>query len=455
MMKRRVSLPLLFIFSISLFIHGCREYIELPLEGSTIPKSAGTLKMAVFADPHYYDPSLGISGAAFLNYIAHDRKMIAESEAILEATVQAILAEDADVVLVPGDLTKDGVELSHRGVAVYLQMLEDAGKRVFVVPGNHDVSNPHSYSYPEVGDPVLEDNVSPDEFEQIFYNYGFDEAVHRDPHSLSYVAELQKGVWLMALDGCNYNNKFPHLSLTAGSFSQETMSWIVDRLQEANASDITVFGMMHHGIVEHFPGMDQVFPEYLIDNWTEVSSVFAENGMNVVFTGHHHATDISRKRTGENFIIDIQTGSTVTWKCPYRVVRYTKIADLLEVENNVITEIAYNLGGMSFQAYAYDFLAQGLPALVVYQLMGMGLDEPTAKAVEPLVTATLIAYYHGDERELRDQEVMLGIAQLLQSGDPMAVMLGELLTGIWTDNTADNNVFIELRRGAILTTPGS
>jgi hypothetical protein len=41
----------------------------------------------VFSDPHYFDPSLGTTGAAFDAYLASDRKLIAESDAIMRAMV--------------------------------------------------------------------------------------------------------------------------------------------------------------------------------------------------------------------------------------------------------------------------------------------------------------------------------------------------------------------------------
>ncbi len=47
------------------------------------------VELLVSSDPHYYDPSLGTTGTAFDSYVAHDRRLIAESDAIMRALVSA------------------------------------------------------------------------------------------------------------------------------------------------------------------------------------------------------------------------------------------------------------------------------------------------------------------------------------------------------------------------------
>ena len=111
------------------------------------PAYAPALKMLVFSDPHYFDPSLGTTGSAFAKYLASDRKLIAESDAIMRAMVGLVQAENPQVVLVSGDLTKDGELLSHQSAAGYLRQMKAYNRRVFVVPGNHDIENGGASSY--------------------------------------------------------------------------------------------------------------------------------------------------------------------------------------------------------------------------------------------------------------------------------------------------------------------
>src|SRR4030043_30736 len=104
----------------------------------------------VFSDLHIYDPALGTEGQAFEDYLAGDRKLLRESTEIMEAAVAAIENEKASLVLVPGDLTKDGERVSHELAVGYLSQLEASGKKEYGVPGNHDIKNGHSFKY--VGD---------------------------------------------------------------------------------------------------------------------------------------------------------------------------------------------------------------------------------------------------------------------------------------------------------------
>ena len=97
-----------------------------------------TVKMAIISDLHVMAPDLLVNeGAAFERYLNQDRKMLRESLEILDTLVADILEQKPQLVLVTGDLTKDGEQMSHQLVAGRLQRLVDAGIQVLVVPGNH------------------------------------------------------------------------------------------------------------------------------------------------------------------------------------------------------------------------------------------------------------------------------------------------------------------------------
>lgn len=408
-----------------------------------------TTKFAIFSDPHYYDPALGVTGEAFDVALKHDRKMIAQSDAIFKATAELIIGEDAEFVLVAGDMTKDGVKHNHQVVANYLAEIEASGKEVYVVPGNHDISNARSHSYPETGDPILEPTITAEEFETIYGPFGFEEAIEKDPNSLTYIAEPKDGLWILAIDACNYDSKYPELSWVGGKISEDTMNWIAARLISAKEQGIMVLGLMHHGIVEHFSGMATVFGEYLVDDWQNSAATLANLGVQVVFTGHHHANDISRLQVGETYIVDVQTGSTVTWPSPYRLAVHDGSTNAITVDTEVITQIDYDLGDQAFQEYALDFLASGFPAMVEEQLTGFGLDEEAVQVLEPLVTQTMLAYFDGDERASRDEELIEEIESITIDLGFYATGLAKLMLSIWNDETPDNNVTIELNEGTV------
>jgi len=67
--------------------------------GPVLAKGSRDITFAVFSHPHFYHPSLGTEAAAFEAYLAQDRKLIRESEAILDAAIEAIIKERSDGIL--------------------------------------------------------------------------------------------------------------------------------------------------------------------------------------------------------------------------------------------------------------------------------------------------------------------------------------------------------------------
>jgi hypothetical protein len=64
------------------------------------------LQIAVFSDPHYFDPSLGITGSAFEAYLLQDRIMIAQSKPIIESMFTDLTPPDQNIEV---DLTTGAV----------------------------------------------------------------------------------------------------------------------------------------------------------------------------------------------------------------------------------------------------------------------------------------------------------------------------------------------------------
>ena len=161
------------------------------------PPAYPDVRFVVVSDIHYMDPDLWGDGEAIQAYLRGDRKLLRESPEIMEEAMRLVAGSPGELVLVPGDLTKDGELSSHLKVAEYLRGLELSGKQVFVVCGNHDILNPEAYRY-RGDEEIPVDSVSPEEFASIYSELGYGEALERDPASLSYVAEPIPGLWLLA-----------------------------------------------------------------------------------------------------------------------------------------------------------------------------------------------------------------------------------------------------------------
>lgn len=400
----------------------------------------------VFSDPHLYDVSLGTEGKAFEDYLARDRKLLRESPEILESAVEMIKAEKASFVLVPGDLTKDGELVSHELFATYLDKLEASGKQVYVIPGNHDILNGHSFKYR--GDTTERvPNVKPEEFAQIYAEFGYKQALHRDTVSLSYVAEPVSGLWLLALDSCIYDENIegeePNVD---GRFKPQTLQWIEDMLIMAAKENKAVIAMLHHGIMEHYKGQESNYGEYIVDDFPIVSRLLAMYNVRLVFTGHYHAQDITVKqfpKTGK-FVFDVETGSLVTYTCPYRTVNIAS-SQGATVRTKHVTSIESH--STDFPKYGLSYLKSGIAGIASYTIQDYGVDKAEADDLAKQVAEAFVAHYSGDEKLPAGQEIIRNKGLSFMGWVVVTYRKG-LLKGLWFDlEPQDNNITIDLKTG--------
>ena len=74
------------------------------------PAEEDELKIAVLSDTHYLSPDMIKDTADYTEHLNSDRKMFTESSAILEQMLETIREDQPDVLMISGDLTKDGGE---------------------------------------------------------------------------------------------------------------------------------------------------------------------------------------------------------------------------------------------------------------------------------------------------------------------------------------------------------
>ena len=134
-------------------------------DSNSLKSSQAKLKIAVISDIHYFDPTLMPADPEndyyFQKYLAQDPKLIHLSDPIFRQVISELKKEKPDIVLIPGDVTKDGELISHESVAELLNELADADMKVFVVPGNHDINNPEALDF-SFSPPKLTEKISAD-----------------------------------------------------------------------------------------------------------------------------------------------------------------------------------------------------------------------------------------------------------------------------------------------------
>ncbi len=386
----------------------------------------------VISDVHYFDPSLLVNdGTAFQTYLASDRKLLSESEAITESVIASIKSQKPDVLLIPGDLTKDGETVCHQNLKTKLDELRNVGITVLIINGNHDINNPDAVSYDGDSTTPVE-TVTPDEFKSIWNEYGYSTAIAMDENSLSYVSEPVEGLRILALDVCKYDPQE-----TSGVLKDQTLSWALEQIAIAKAENKAIFGMMHHGLIEHYQGQAQFFSEYLIDNYATASTTLQNAGLEIMFTGHYHANDIVSQTVGDTKLYDIETGSTVTWPCPYRSLNVE--GKSISITTNYVTEVD---GVTDFQNYAENYIETGLNTLATYMFMSEPFELPqeNAQYLAPYFAEGFMAHYAGDETPTTEDLIV--IENVSQQNTTIGYALGSL----WTDLApADNTVTITLQ----------
>lgn len=290
------------------------------------------LKIGVIADPHFLSEKLMDDNYAVDSYIASSGKNIKVVPKVLDQVLKSYEQNVPDILLINGDMTKDGERQSHLDLVAKLKPLQDKGTRVFVVPGNHDINMPNSVQY--VGNKTISTaNVSPDEFIEIYKNCGYGDALKRDTASLSYVAKLDESTWLLTIDVARYK-EYKDRSLSSGKLSPQTEQWVVDVLTEAHENNIEVIGMMHWGLVEHIMFQSMFFKDYLVQDWQRLASLFADLGMKAIFTGHFHSNDITAYTSAAgNTIYDIETGTLSAYPFAYRTIEYSKGSMDIKTQN--------------------------------------------------------------------------------------------------------------------------
>ena len=402
------------------------------------------LKIAVMSDIHYLDQSLmrngAASGLAFQTYLNSDPKLIEFSDPILREAMSQIIDAKPDILLIPGDLTKDGEKVGHRTMVRLLKQISDHGIKVFVIPGNHDIKNPEAVAYNgNNSSPVP--SISANDFADLYADFGYKNAISKDDHSLSYVCRPFPNTWILGIDACKYDENVPGgLATVSGEIKQGTLKWIGERLADAKRHNIKVLAMMHHGLVEHYTGQQSLNPGYVIDNWESVSDILADAGLKVVFTGHYHANDISMRVRGNNTLVDVETGSLLTPPSPYRII--TMNAARMYIDTKHITSIHAMLpAGLSFVNYSKMFLAGHLDGIFTYMLSSPPYNVPSEYigGIAPLFRNAFMAHYAGDEHitpgeQLQDDQVAL-----------LSPELGFALQGIWTDlPPSDNHLILDI-----------
>lgn len=358
----------------------------------TQEQSEGDLKISIMSDTHVLPTTLIAENDAYTRAMHSDRKLFTQSQGIFDEAINLAKKNDSEIIMIAGDLTKDGEEQSHAYVSSKLEAWkserEANGEKAayFVIPGNHDINNYDGYNFTKYN--AESDRaelagltthtmfnamykslyegaklyINSEEYNSYMANHkgvaeGHGSSSYAKHIDLAESIEGKSGLTVIGIDtsintaDVTPSGKDSHI--TAGTMGEELYQWAKKQVIEAKKRNDVVFLLSHHGYIPHFVKEPELLKEYLLNEWDEKcydgkrpAEAFADLGVSYVFTGHMHAQDIAKvKSTQGNTIYDIETGSTVTYPCPIRHISLKNAINTVNPEHSldVKTELIKNI----------------------------------------------------------------------------------------------------------------
>lgn len=243
-------------------------------------------EILVFSDLHVVEPMQAMD----LKLQPGERKLINRSAEIFEDYIYPVHNTDEHLpklVLITGDLTEYGDLASHQYVASQLCSLIEAGVKVLVIPGNHDLGK----------------EVNKDDFARIYADFGYTGTTRHDK-SLSYICEPIKGLVILAID--------------SNGDSNEAIKWAANEAKKYKGKN--VIAIMHHHLFPHFLEEDKVMATSVIDNSQAMCDLLIKSGVHTVLSGHTHIHDaaVAYNTNRTDSIIEVCTGALSAYPHYYR-----------------------------------------------------------------------------------------------------------------------------------------
>ena len=203
-------------------------------------------------------------------------------EEIIDALMDAAARDKPAALVLCGDLTNGGTLEEHEALSARLGAAEAAGVNIFVTMGNHDMDR----------------SVPPGTLKRLYGAFGWAEALSADGGSMSYLAPVTDGLWLLSLD-CNvYGEKESKL---AGTVSTETLAWVEDCLERAAEAGVMVVPFSHHNLMVHT--VDGDGRNYNIDGGDALEDLLLSYGVPLYLSGHRHNSFlVEAERDGRKLI---------------------------------------------------------------------------------------------------------------------------------------------------------
>ena len=298
----------------------------------------------LLTDTHYFENDLGVEGKAYTKYMKREQYFLKESSAIVKTTFERVAADkETDIVIIPGDLTKNGELESHKSFIKELYKLKESGKKIFVITAGHDYGNSFAFK----NDEKIEVEGAPfDKLTEMYKDFGYGEAIALDEATHSYVAEITDGVRMLGICCDSFNQP-------KGAMDERHMAWAKEQIDKAKADGCSVFAICHYPIIPSVPVFDLV-GDAKIKEWRKIAAFLADNGVELVLTGHMHIQSINEFYSEKgNRLIDVCTSCLPGCPAKYRKITVNENSEL-KIESIDVEDFGWDMQGLTVQEYFYN-----------------------------------------------------------------------------------------------------
>ncbi len=318
---------------------------------------------AVASDLHYelQEDLEWFSEDPIFGYANRRAAMENESRYIIDEFLnQCAKNEKIEFILIPGDISNEGRAVKEQHLEIvekFRKFEEETGKQIYVINGNHDA-----------GKGEKEGETSLEAFREIYYEFGFGEALSTMEGNLSYTADLNEKYRLIAADSCDINRS------TGDGMTEDRVEWVINEAEKAIKDGKNPILMMHHNLLDHMPVQSVLSKDFIIRNHLSVAEKFANAGIKLVFTGHEHCSDANTyTSTKGKQITDFATTALTMYPLQYRIMELSDESifydvatiekiDAENLKDDVVGYTDAHIEEMNkgMNAYAKQFLKNGV-----------------------------------------------------------------------------------------------
>lgn len=292
------------------------------------------VRIIVASDLHYLSPALSDNGEFFQRMMSKaDGKVTEYCEPLVDAFIEQVIDEKPDAVVLSGDLSFNGARQSLEDLSGKLEKIKDSGIRVYVIPGNHDIETGLAYSF-EGDDAIPVEDCSADQFAMYFQDFGYGEALSRDPASLSYTADVNDTLRLLMVDVNTVDDP--------GEVKDSTVKWVEKQLRKAQKDGVHVLAVSHQNVERQFPSF---WFGFTMGNNEALLKLYEKYHVICSLSGHIHMQHIQKS---ENGFVEIASSSLSVSPDQYGVVEisghtmnyHTEPVDVAKYESGEYPELS-------------------------------------------------------------------------------------------------------------------